>query len=51
MADNLPITLRFSQLCEQAARETDPKKMLELTREINRIFDEREKAKHPDRAA
>ena len=42
MADDLPITLKFRQLCEQAAKETDPKKLLELTRAINRIFDERE---------
>lgn len=47
MADNLPTTLRFTQLCELAAKEADPKKMLELTREINRIFDERKKAKQP----
>jgi hypothetical protein len=45
MADNLPITLRFRQLCELAAKETDPKKLLELTQGINRIFDERERAK------
>ncbi len=32
------------QLCEQTAKETDPKKLLELTQAINRIFDEREKA-------
>ncbi len=36
---------QFRQLCEQAAKETDPQKLLELTRAINRIFDEREKAK------
>ena len=35
---------QFRQLCEQAAKETDPKKLLELTQAINRIFDEREKA-------
>jgi hypothetical protein len=39
---------QFRRLCEQAAKETDPKKMLELTQAINRIFDEREKAKHLD---
>jgi hypothetical protein len=35
---------QFRQLCEQAATETGPKKLLELTQAINRIFDEREKA-------
>jgi hypothetical protein len=49
MADDLPIALRFRQLCEQAAKETDPHKLLELTQAINRIFDEREKAKRLDR--
>jgi hypothetical protein len=47
MADSLPIALRFRQLCEQAAKETDPKRLLELTQAIGRIFDEREKAKQP----
>ena len=40
---------QFRQLSEQAATETDPKKLLELTQAINRIFDEREKA-NPDLA-
>ncbi len=31
MADDLPIALRFRQLCEQAAKETDSQKLLELT--------------------
>jgi hypothetical protein len=44
MADELPITRKFRQLCEQAAKETDPRKLLELTQAINRIFDERERA-------
>jgi hypothetical protein len=35
---------QFRKLCEQAAKETDPKKLLELTQAINRIFGEREKA-------
>jgi len=34
---------QFRQLWEPA-KETDPKKLLELTQAINRIFDEREKA-------
>jgi len=48
MADVLPIALRFRQLCEQAAKESDSQKLLELTQAIGRIFDEREKAKHLD---
>jgi hypothetical protein len=48
MADDLPIALRFRQLCELAAKETDPKKLAELTQAISRIFDECEKAKHLD---
>jgi hypothetical protein len=49
MADRT-LSEQFRQLCELAAIETDPQKLLELTRAINRIFDEREKAKqrgHP----
>ena len=38
------LSLRFRQLCEQAARETDSTKLLALTQEINQLFDEREKA-------
>ncbi len=38
------LSLRFRQLCEQAAKETDSTKLLALTQEINRLFDEREKA-------
>ena len=30
-------------LCERAASEQDPKKLLELVSEINRLFDAREK--------
>ena len=43
MADH-HLTEQFRQLCEQAAKETDSKKLLELTQAINRIFDERDKA-------
>jgi hypothetical protein len=31
------------ELCEQAAVEQDPKKLLELVSEINRLFEAREK--------
>lgn len=33
---------RWKQLCEQAANEQDPKKLLELTREVIRLLEERE---------
>jgi hypothetical protein len=50
MADcTLPLPLQFRRLCEQAAKETDSKKLLELTEAINRLFDERERANHPDK--
>lgn len=29
---------RWKQLCEQAAREQDPKKLIELTRQINELL-------------
>jgi hypothetical protein len=34
----------WMKLCEQAAVEQDPEKLLMLTREICRLLDEREKA-------
>jgi hypothetical protein len=33
---------RWLELCEQAAVEQDPEKLLELTREINRLLQEKE---------
>jgi hypothetical protein len=33
---------RWMQLCEQAAIEQDPKKLLELVAEINRVLEKRE---------
>jgi len=33
---------RWKQLCEQAAVEQDPEKLLRLTPEINRLLDEKE---------
>ena len=33
---------RWMQLCEQAAVEQDPKKLLELVAEINRVLEKRE---------
>jgi hypothetical protein len=46
MSDNA-LSLRFRQLCELAAKETDSTKLLALTQDINRLFDEREKADRP----
>jgi hypothetical protein len=40
---------RWEILCEQAAGEQNPAKLLELITEINRIFDE--KQKHLNRSA
>ena len=34
---------RWRQLCAQAAVEQDPAKLLELTEEITRLLDEKEK--------
>jgi hypothetical protein len=33
---------RWRKLCEQAAVEQDPEKLLELTNEITRLLDEKE---------
>jgi hypothetical protein len=33
---------RWQELCEQAANEQDPTKMLEIIKEINRLLDEKE---------
>ncbi len=32
----------WMRLCEQAANEQDPEKLLELVREINRLLEEKE---------
>jgi len=32
----------WRRLCEEAAGEQDPEKLLELTREINRLLEEKE---------
>jgi hypothetical protein len=34
---------KWMKLCEQAAIEQDPRKLLKLVTEINRLFEEREK--------
>ena len=36
-----PVKERWVELCEQAAIETDSRKLMELIREINRILDEK----------
>ncbi len=33
---------QWMRLCEQAANEQDPQKLLELVREINRLLEEKE---------
>ena len=33
---------RWMELCEQAAAEKDPEKLLSLTREINQLLEEKE---------
>jgi hypothetical protein len=37
-------------LCEQAAVEQDPQKLLELAEEINRLLDEKEQRLRPQHA-
>jgi hypothetical protein len=36
-----PVEERLQSLCNEAASEQDPEKLLELVREINRLFDEK----------
>jgi hypothetical protein len=36
-----PVEERLRSLCNEAASEQDPGKLLELVREINRLFDEK----------
>ena len=43
MTDDRALALRFRQLCEQAARETDRTKLEVLAKKINRLSDEPEK--------
>ncbi len=38
---------RWRELCAQAAVEKDPKRLLELVREITQLLEEKEKAKEP----
>jgi hypothetical protein len=33
---------RWQELCEQAAKEQDPKKLHELVREINKLLEEKQ---------
>jgi hypothetical protein len=37
---------KWMDLCEQAARERDPKKLMELTAEIVRLLDEKNRHLH-----
>jgi hypothetical protein len=36
-----PLQVSLQSLCNKAANEQDPVKLLELVREINRLFDEK----------
>jgi len=36
-----PVQVRLQNLCNEAASEQDPQKLIELVREINRLFDEK----------
>lgn len=38
-----PVKERWQILCEQAANEQDPQKLLELVREINQLLDDKQK--------
>jgi hypothetical protein len=36
-----PVEERLQSLCNEAASEQDPEKLIELVREINHLFDEK----------
>ncbi len=38
---------KWKELCAEAAVEQDPERLLKLVQEINRILEERNKAKEP----
>ena len=38
-----PVKERWQILCEQAANEQDPQKLMDLVREINRLLEEKQK--------
>jgi hypothetical protein len=40
----------WMQLCEQAANEQDPQKLMDLVKEINRLLDEKERRLHRESA-
>jgi hypothetical protein len=40
---------KWKKLCAQAAVEQDPNRLLELVQEINRILEEQDHKKRPDR--
>ncbi len=42
-----PVTERWKQLCEQAASEQDPEKLLALVTEINRLLEEKDRPTKP----
>lgn len=46
-----PIKERWQELCEQAAIEQDPQRMIELVEEINRILTEKEQRLNTQRSS
>jgi hypothetical protein len=46
-----PIKERWQELCEQAAIEQDPQRMIELVEEINRILTEKEQRLNAQRSS
>jgi len=42
---NTSLSPELQALCEWASREQDPKKLLELTTRINKLFEEQERKK------
>jgi hypothetical protein len=44
-----PVKERWQVLCEQAANEQDPQKLMELVREINHLLDEKQKRLNSNR--
>lgn len=46
-----PVRERWQQLCEQAANEQDPKRLMELVKEINRLLLDKQQRLQPHQTA
>lgn len=46
-----PVKERWQSLCEQAANEQDPQKLLELVQEINKLLEDKQHRLNARRAA